>query len=342
MVGWPSVPTQRLFIRWDYWWQAHLIDCAVDAVERASTPARRARVAELARGHRVRNLTGWTNNYYDDMAWLTLALERAERGIQLDYQRPLTRLSTTILDGWDAVRGALPWRVGAPYFNAPANGPAGIALARLGMVERAAQISEWIAETLADPMTGLIFDGVTVAPGSDTRRVNTDIYTYCQGVTIGLDTELAVRTGDPRYGDRAARVIAAVADHLTTDDVIDGGGGGDGGLFAGILVRYLTLAAMMLPGDDPDLRQARARAANMVLSSAEAAWANRIAVDGNPLFGPEWRLPARMPRTGGAVATRRDGAVGSSDIPERDLSVQLSGWMLMEAACRLAAAGFLG
>ncbi|PRC46243.1 fructose-bisphosphate aldolase, partial [Mycobacterium sp. ITM-2017-0098] len=27
-----------------------------------------------------------------------------------------------------------------------------------------------------------------------------------------------------------------------------------------------------------------------------------------------------------------EGAVNSSEIPERDLSVQLSGWMLMEAA----------
>lgn len=338
VVGWPSVLTQRLFIRWDYWWQAHLIDCAVDAAERAPTAARRDRVAQLARGHHARNLTGWTNNYYDDMSWLALALERAERGVKLDYQRPLGRLSTTILNGWDTARGALPWRIGAPYYNAPANGPAGIVLARLGMLERAADLSEWIAETLADPVTGLIFDGITFTAGSDTGVMNTDIYTYCQGVTIGLDTELAVRTGDPRYSDRAARVIAAVADHLTVDDVIDGGGGGDGGLFAGILVRYLTLAALMLPGDDPDAEQARARAANMVLSSAEAAWANRIAVDGNPLFGPAWRQPARMPRLGGSGTA----AAGARVVAERDLSVQLSGWMLMEAAYRLAAAGFVG
>jgi predicted alpha-1,6-mannanase (GH76 family) len=63
-------------------------------------------------------------------------------------------------------------------------------------------------------------------------------------------------------------------------------------------------------------------------------------VDGNPLFGHQWRLPARMPRTGGGVGGTHNGSVDSSTVPERDLSVQLSGWMLMEAAHRLSAAGF--
>ena len=35
---------------------------------------------------------------------------------------------------------------------------------------------------------------------------------------------------------------------------------------------------------------------------------------------------------GGQDAQFVEGAVNSSSVPERDLSVQLSGWMLMEAA----------
>jgi predicted alpha-1,6-mannanase (GH76 family) len=35
---------------------------------------------------------------------------------------------------------------------------------------------------------------------------------------------------------------------------------------------------------------------------------------------------------GGQDAQFVEGAVNSSSMPERDLSVQLSGWMLMEAA----------
>ena len=44
------------------------------------------------------------------------------------------------------------------------------------------------------------------------------------------------------------------------------------------------------------------------------AWAHRGEVDGLPRFGTDWSQPAG---------------------PERDLSVQLSGWMLLEAAASL-------
>ena len=84
VVGWPAVRRERLFLTWHYWWQAHLIDLAVDAAEREATPRRRRRVVRLTRSHRIRNLLGWTNNYFDDMAWLGLALERAQRHLYVD------------------------------------------------------------------------------------------------------------------------------------------------------------------------------------------------------------------------------------------------------------------
>ena len=43
-----------------------------------------------------------------------------------------------------------------------------------------------------------------------------------------------------------------------------------------------------------------------------------------------------VPTAGGADADFVDGAVNASQTPERDLSVQLSGWMLMEAAHTLS------
>ena len=45
-----------------------------------------------------------------------------------------------------------------------------------------------------------------------------------------------------------------------------------------------------------------------------------------------------MPTAAGKEAEFVEGAVNASEIPERDLSVQLSGWMLMEAAHAVAAA----
>ena len=73
-----------------------------------------------------------------------------------------------------------------------------------------------------------------------------------------------------------------------------------------------------------------------MLASAKSAWDYRQTVDGLPLFGPFWDRAAEMPSATGQGAESVEGAVNASAIPERDLSVQLAGWMLMEAAHTLA------
>ena len=82
------------------------------------------------------------------------------------------------------------------------------------------------------------------------------------------------------------------------------------------------------------MRRRGKTARGIVLSSAQAAWDNRQTVDGLPLFGRSGTAARRSRRPGGRQAQSVDGAVNSSEIPERDLSVQAAGWMLMEAAYR--------
>ena len=187
-------------------------------------------------------------------------------------------------------------------------------------------MADWIDDTLIDPETHLVFDGIKA--GSMVRAQ----YTYCQGVVLGLEVELAVRTQDARHSERVRRLVAAVATEMTEDGVIKGAGGGDGGLFNGILARYLALVATTLPGDTAEDAAARDTARSVVLKSAESAWDYRQTVDGLPLFGPFWEVPT----VAGQEAEFVEGAVNASAIPERDLSVQVSGWMLMEAAYTLA------
>ncbi len=223
--------------------------------------------------------------------------------------------------------GGIPWRKQDQFFNAPANGPAGIFLSRReNRLRRAQQMADWIDETLIDPQTHLVFDGIKA--GSLVRAQ----YTYCQGVVLGLETELAVRTVDERHAARVRRLVAAVAEHMAPGGVIKGAGGGDGGLFHGILARYLALVATALPDGGPDDEAARESARSLVLTSAQAAWDNRQTVDDLPLFGAFWERAAEVPTADGGDAQFVEGAVNSSEIPERDLSVQLAGWMLMEAA----------
>ena len=104
--------------------------------------------------------------------------------------------------------GGIPWRKQDQFFNAPANGPAGLFLARYSdRLKRAEQIADWIDRTLIDPETHLVFDGIKA--GSLVRAQ----YTYCQGVVLGLETELAARTGAEvraRHAARVHRLVAAV------------------------------------------------------------------------------------------------------------------------------------
>lgn len=332
VVGWPAIRRERLFLTWHYWWQAHLIDLAVDAAEREPTPRRRRRVVRLTRTHRIRNISGWTNNYYDDMAWLGLALERAQRLLLVDHRDGIGDLEATLFSAWQPERGGgLPWRRHDTFYNAPANGPAGILLARTGKVWRAQEIADWIDTTLRDPDTGLIFDGIR------NGEIERAIYSYCQGVVLGLETDLAVRIGDDRHRTRVHALVDAVDRELAEASVVTGGGGGDGGLFNGILARYLAVVATSLPVRDIDDERARNTAARLVLMSADAAWDNRLQIEELPLFGRDWSVQARLPGTGRAVAQFSGGTVRESEIAERDLSVQLGGWMLMEAAHAVAA-----
>ncbi|OYN78621.1 glycoside hydrolase family 76 protein [Mycolicibacterium sphagni] len=328
VVGWPPTRRDRLFGTWHYWWQAHLLDCLIDAQGRDPQPARLGTITRQIRGHRLRNNGRWTNSYYDDMAWLALALERAERVAGVARPRALKALCEQFVNSWvPEDGGGIPWRKQDQFFNAPANGPAGIFLARYGdRLRRAQQMADWIDETLIDPETHLVFDGIK---GGSLVRAQ---YTYCQGVVVGLETELAARTRDDRHPVRVHRLVAAIGEHMAPGGILNGAGGGDGGLFSGVTARYLAFAATTLPAESVDGAATRDAAREIVLASAQAAWDNRQNVDGLPLFGPSWDSAAEVPTAAGAQGQFIEGAVNSSQTPERDLSVQLSGWMLMEAA----------
>ncbi|GAA3951649.1 glycoside hydrolase family 76 protein [Gordonia caeni] len=333
--SWPPVgrfgSAARLKASWNYWWQAHLVDVLVDAAVLGDPRAAREATA-LVRGIRIRNIGRWTNEYYDDMAWLALALERADRHLPRSRHRGGLRTFTRVLsDAWTPdLGGGIPWRTTDHFFNVPANGPAGIFLARRGHVERAVQTADWIDRTLLLP-SGLIADGFWVESDGGRRDVDT-VYAYCQGVTLGLLLECYRLTRAPRHLERLTRLLGAVEERCAVDGVLTGHGGGDGGLFSGILARYLALIATDLPRGTPGADGLRARAGALVRTSADSAWAHRAQHDGLPVFGPDWSTQATVPGADGAGAAFVGGAVRSSSTPERDLSVQIAGAMLMTAA----------
>lgn len=317
--AWPPRLRDKVHVSFNYWWQAHLLDCMIDGYLRSPKELRRDAIVKVVRGIRVRNVVGWTNDFYDDIAWLGLALQRAQ-DIGITKPKALDAIAERLRDGWtDHAGGGIWWKRHDDFKNVPANGPAAIFLARQNDrtdLARARSTVDWMEEHLVDPGSGLAWDGLHVHPNGEVREIEKNIYSYCQGVLIGACVELAKHGQTAKWLDKATRTITAVHDELAVNGVLRGQGGGDGGLFAGILTRYLAQAALVIRELDETRAETADLAAELVIQSAESVWLNRVTAVSGPLFGPEWTVPA----------DEREG---------RDLSVQLGGWMCLEAAALL-------
>ena len=319
---------------WHYWWQAHYLDAIVDAGLRAlrqgdpGTAQRRAARGDRLLGTiRLRNVGRFTNLYYDDMAWLALAVGRLDLlHAALGRTRPRRRLRVAEVALTRQLRSAVTtdlgggayWNTTRDFKNVPATAPVALHLARQGRTAEASGLVDWLYARLLGER-GLFLDGIRVTSG--TERVVPDIWSYNQGTVLGALVTLA----DAGSLCRAADLVHAVATELTGPDadglVLRTHGGGDGGLFTGILVRYLALAA----GEARLAAETRQLATRMVTQTADAFWAartERVPRRGDPVVVfPVDPLAPDVDPTGGGV----------------ELSTQLQAWMTLEAAAALSA-----
>lgn len=369
VVTWPPGLKDKIFWHWHYWWQAQYLDCQVDATARRATKTRRRRIANTLRTVQRRNRGKLTRNqYYDDKAWLALAWDRAsqlprENGkTTVKRPRALQDLEFDLLAGIDPVVGVLPWRAGETFYNIPSNATAAMVFARTGRLDKAREIVDWIFDSLVRE-DGLLSDGIRMRMSGP--EVVDKVYTYNQGTVLGASLEIALALRDDvglahdepidsfEYSERAdasmfyithirAIVQAIALDMATPQGVLlsppEESLEGDGGLFKGILARYLAEVAVRLPEDSKENIATRKIAARLVMQSAESLWSHRLEVDGLPVFAAEWTQDAKLPHNYGLGPSSISEAVGLVRIDERDLSVQLSGWMLLEAAAKVAAA----
>ena len=296
-----------------YWWMAHAIDGLLDGYELTGDDRYLEYVGKLHAGIRKRNGGHLFNDYYDDMLWMGLALLRAhELSGNEEYFNDARRLWFDIRGGWnDHYGGGIAWRkTQRDYKNAPANGPAVILCARLyaktgdkDYLDWAKRIYTWLDTHLVDPRTWIVWDGINrQGDGAIDKAWR---FTYNQGTYIGASVALWEATGEGVYLQKARRTAMASQVHLTdAQGIFQGEGQGDGGLFKGILIRYLVELLRVDP-TVPLIKDA-------LIANAESAWLARTK---EGTFGPRWKLPVHS------------GPV--------DLSTNLSGVMLQVLTARL-------
>lgn len=348
---------------WHYWWQAHLLDALVDAgLRHLDDPARARRFRR--EGHRL--LRGITlrsggrvthNSYYDDMAWLLLAVGRLA-----ELDRALTgRPDVACLDAGSALLarlerghtgdlgGGVFWNTRHDVKNTASSAPTALGFVRTHRREQAGAVLDWLRATLWDPERKVFHDGLQlVAAGSGTEVTRRDerLFSYNSGPVLGLLLELADApgTGEQDRADllrTAADVVAGAAQEYGRDldgrPVLRTHGGGDGGLFSGILARYLSDAAL-----HPGLSAAARRtAAALVTGTADALWAGRREFDPAVDFNAPPTAPAAAGET---VAIFSPDPARHADESQRpgvpvELSTQVQAWTVLEAAARLARPG---
>ncbi|WP_158828584.1 glycoside hydrolase family 76 protein [Mucilaginibacter lacusdianchii] len=301
-----------------YWPNAHMLDVLVDAYLRTKNDVYKQRMLSLLNGIKESNGNKLPNDFYDDMEWLALSSLRSfEATNDNTYLDAANVLWTDIKTGRNDIQGdGIGWNKSRTYFkNTPANAPAIIFAARLYRLQKnaadlqiAKELYTWLKGKLVDPSSGIVWDGVNY---NNDGAITTNKYTYNQGVFIGAGLELYKVTNDVNYLNDAVRTANATMKDL---DLSPGGilrdeGQGDGGLFKGILVRYMTLLAQ-----EP-----------AVSKTDKDAMINYLKFNATTLYSQGISRPQLL------INSNWKSKPGASV----DLTTQLSGMMMIEAAATL-------
>lgn len=305
----------------NYWWQAHGLDVLLDGYQRTKVADYLTRMQQLQQGTKKKNGNTYLNTYYDDMAWQALANLRAYQLTQdPSYKATALLLWSDLKGGWNTSQGGgIAWRkTQLDYKNTPANAPVAILAARLYQLDRnpddlawAQKIYDWEKKTLVDPTTGFVWDGINANGDGQTNK--TWKFSYNQGVYLGAGLELYRATQQSSYLTDATRTASFVLNdsQLSPGGILKDEGGGDGGLFKGILVRYLALLAT-----EP-----------AVPAATRASYVSFLKFNAESLYQKGTRKPQYLFNTN--WTTQPSGTV--------DGSTQLSGAMMLEVMADLQA-----
>jgi predicted alpha-1,6-mannanase (GH76 family) len=298
----------------NYWPQAHALDVLVDAYLRTQSSTYTGYMSQWYTGVQAKNGGTFLGQYYDDMGWNALAMLRAyDVTKDTSWKNAVETVWANIQTGWnDTMGGGIAWQKQELYYkNTPANGPACILAGRLyehfgnaSDLAWAQKIYNWWQSTLVDPGSGFVYDGINQ---NDDGQLNTTYrFTYNQGLFIGAAAEMYNATGQASYISNAIQTANNVLTDptLSAEGIMINEGQGDGGLFKGVLVRYM-IQLILNKGIDAGDQQ---KFVVFLKNNAQTLWLKGTTRPGY-FYNSDWTTPPAG---------------------ETDLTTELSGAMLME------------
>jgi predicted alpha-1,6-mannanase (GH76 family) len=313
----------------NYWPNAHALDVLVDGYLRTGDDNYKSKMKALVQGIKVKNGNNTYNNVFnDDMIWLALSsLSAYDATKDQEYKDVADYLWGRIKLSWsdNVFGGGITWKQDTPkQKNAVSNAPAAIVAMRLYDIDKkpedlewAKKIYAWQKANLVDPVTGAVWDNI--AEVNNVVVTNKDwVFTYNMGTWIGIGLRLHKATNEQTYLNDAVKTgrNVLVNPKIISEGLLRDEGQGDGGLFKGILVRYFTELI-----EYPTIN-----------STDKEKFANFLKFNAQTFYKKGIQRPAMFSGNNWKVAP----AAGANT----DLTTQLSGVMLIEAAAKLDKDGY--
>jgi predicted alpha-1,6-mannanase (GH76 family) len=254
------------------------------------------------------------------MAWMGIALLRAYVETKIKkYLDTSILLWDDITTGWNENNGGgIAWnKQMLNYKNTPSNASTAILSFRLYNItsdkkyfDLGENIMLWLQNTLVDEASGLVWDGIGRTGGNEIDY--NWLFTYNQGIYIGACIEMYNISNNEIWRERAVKTADnAIISFTGNFNILKDEGDGDGGLFKGILIRYMKTLS-----DQPFLDQAKRDIYKASIRNNSASLWNQGKSSEFPYtFNHDWT---------------------KSPSGEIDLSVQLSGVFLLEACAGLS------
>lgn len=283
-----------------YWPQAHAMDAIIDAYLRTGDKKYADLFPLWYEGIKQQNFydhSGYRNNFYDDSEWIALTMVRLYEATKEErYLATSKDLMEWVKTGWnDYAGGGIAWEKfdNEASKNACSNGPAALLAIRLyevtgdaSYMDWAKKIYDWEKETLFNPATGAVYDGIN----GKTGEINTTTLSYNQGTFVGAAYHLFKATNDESYLNDARKcanyTISSASVIDTSNNIIRDEGSGDGGLFKGIFMRYFRQLL-----DEPALSEVyRNKFTTFFNNNAEVLWRNGVNKK-DLLFNSSWSTP---------------------------------------------------